>query len=62
VHGLKTGMKHQKNPVQDLPSHGYHSSGERKHTIHKAEHLHEERELKEPGNKTDQKRDFHPEK
>jgi hypothetical protein len=62
MHGLKTGGQQQKNPVRDLPSYGYHSSRERKHKIHKAEHPHEERELKEPGDKTDQKRDSHPEK
>jgi hypothetical protein len=58
---FKNRWEASKNPEQDLPLHGYHSSGERKHTIHKAEHPHEEGELTEPGNKTDQKRDSQPE-
>jgi hypothetical protein len=62
MHGLKPGGQQQKKtqcetcPVMDI-SH----QDERKHTIHKTENPHEERELTEPGNKTDQKRDSQPE-
>jgi hypothetical protein len=58
---FKNRWEAQKNPVQDLPSHGYHSSSELKHTIHKTENPHKERDLTEPGNQTAQKRYSPPE-
>jgi hypothetical protein len=44
------------SPVMDITH-----QGERKYKIDKAEHPHEERELKEPGDKTNQKCYSHPE-